>query len=235
VRRKKSVSIARGIKSEREKARIKMSLGLLGAYLSDSESEGDDEIHGEKDKEHEEEDKAKTEVKERLTNPFLSRGGLSTTWLPKPSYMQQEEKVSGVKFDNSVFSNPFRAREDKKEAILEQHVEMTLKQETGRTINGKKVCWNFRKGRCRHGHKCSFAHDSDVKSSVVESLYTPKYESGAQVSWEKVDTKNVQPLEMEGKVEDVEEGVTERKKRPGLSAGLQPSKKAMKFHNKVYN
>jgi len=208
-----------------------MSLGLLGAYLSGSDSESDDE----NDVEHYEEDKDKPEVKEKLTNPFLSRGGLSTTWLPKPSYMQQEEKVSGVKFDNSVFSNPFRAREDKKEAILEQHVEMTLKQGTGRTINGKKVCWNFRKGRCRHGHKCSFAHDSDLKSSVVESLYSPKYESGAQVSWEKVDTNTVQPLKMEVKVEDVEEGVTERKKRPGLSDGLQPSKKAMKFHNKVYN
>jgi len=211
-----------------------MSLGLLGAYLSGSDSESDDEKHGENDVEHYEEHKDKPEVKEKLTNPFLSRGGLSTTWLPKPSYMQQEEKVLGMKFDNSVFSNPFRAREDKKEAILEQHVEMTLKQGTGRTINGKKVCWNFRKGRCRHGHKCSFAHDSDLKSSVVESLYSPKYESGAQVSWEKVDTNTVQPLKMEVKVEDVEEGVTERKKRPGLSDGLQPSKKAMKFHNKVY-
>jgi len=212
-----------------------MSLGLLGAYLSDSDSdsEGGEDHGGDKDK-SEDEGHDNNQVTERLSNPFLSRG-LSTNWLPKPSYMQEEEKVSGVKFDNSVFSNPFRAKEDKKEAILEQHVEMTRKQETGRTINGKKVCWNFRKGRCRHGHKCSFAHDSDVKSSVVESLYTPKYESGAQVSWEKVDTKNVQPLLMEVRGEEGDEGSVVRKKRPGLSDGLQPSKKAMKFHNKVYN
>eukprot|EP00092_Neocalanus_flemingeri_P008110 GFUD01008750.1.p1 GENE.GFUD01008750.1~~GFUD01008750.1.p1 ORF type:complete len:205 (+),score=71.80 GFUD01008750.1:421-1035(+) len=204
-----------------------MSLGLLGAYLSDSDSDSEDgEDHGgEGEGDHEQAGQDKTVVRETLANPFLSRGtGSGRNWLPKPSFMQETEKVSGVKFDNSVFSNPFRAKEDKKEAILEQHVEMTLKQEAGRTINGKKVCWNFRKGRCRHGHKCSFAHDSDVKSSVVESLYSPKYDSGAQVSCEKANTRTVQPLAM-----------VVRKKRPGLSDGIQPSKKAMKFHKQVYN
>jgi len=216
-----------------------MSLGLLGAYLSDSDSDSDgDEGHrGEEQVAEKRAEEKKLEVMETLANPFLSgSSSKSTNWLPKPSFMQESEKVSGVKFDNSVFSNPFRAKEDKKDAILEQHVEMTLKQEAGRTINGKKVCWNFRKGRCRHGHKCSFAHDSDVKSSVVESLYSPKYDTGAQVSFEKADTKTVQPLQMELSAKDggMEE-VVERKKRPGLSDGLQPSKKAMQFHKKVYN
>ena len=216
-----------------------MSLGLLGAYLSDSDSDcdvvDDKGQVGEGEAKQEIVKESKPEVRETLANPFLSgRSSGCTSWLPKPSFMQEAEKVSGVKFDNSVFSNPFRAKEDKKDAILEQHVEMTLKQEAGRTINGKKVCWNFRKGRCRHGHKCSFAHDSDVKSSVVESLYSPKYESGAQVSCEKADTRTVQPLQMEMMVGEVEEDGGVRKKRPGLSDGLQPSKKAMNFHNKVY-
>jgi len=224
------------------KWRVRMSLGLLGAYLSSDDSdsgsgEDDNEQMGRGKAEQEIVKENKVEVRETLANPFLSgrSGSGSTSWLPKPSFMQEAEKVSGVKFDNSVFSNPFRAKEDKKDAILEQHVEMTLKQEAGRTINGKKVCWNFRKGRCRHGHKCSFAHDSDVKSSVVESLYSPKYESGAQVSCQKADTRTVQPLQMERVVGEVEEDGAVRKKRPGLSDGLQPSKKAMKFHNKVYN
>jgi len=216
-----------------------MSLGLLGAYLSDSDSDDDDDDKGQLGEKEAKQDivkESKLEVRETLANPFLSgRSSGSTSWLPKPSFMQETEKVSGVKFDNSVFSNPFRAKEDKKDAILEQHVEMTLKQEAGRTINGKKVCWNFRKGRCRHGHKCSFAHDSDVKSSVVESLYSPKYESGAQVSFEKADTRTVKPLQMEMMVGEVEEDGVVRKKRPGLSDGLQPSKKAMKFHHKVYS
>jgi len=230
VRRKKSVRSVLDTEW-----RLRMSLGLLGAYLSDSDDSDDDSCdEGEAKQEIVKE--SKPEVKETLANPFLSgRSSGSTSWLPKPSFMQEAEKVSGVKFDNSVFSNPFRAKEDKKDAILEQHVEMTIKQEAGRTINGKKVCWNFRKGRCRHGHKCSFAHDSDVKSSVVESLYSPKYESGAQVSCQKADTRTVQPLQMEMMVGEVEEDGVVRKKRPGLSDGLQPSKKAMKFHNKVYS
>jgi len=214
-----------------------MSLGLLGAYLSDSDSDVDSEEGGEGHEKQEQGEEEKSEVKETLVNPFLkgSSSG-STNWLPKPSFMQEAEKVTGIKFDNSVFSNPFRAKEDKKDAILEQHVEMTQKQEAGRTINGKKVCWNFRKGRCRHGHKCSFAHDSDVKTSVVESLYTPKYDEGAQVSCDKVDTMTVQPLQMNRSMrEEEDEGQKVRKKRPGLSEGLMPSKKAMQFHNKVYN
>ena len=55
--------------------------------------------------------------------------------------------------EKSVFNNPFRAKEDAKTAILERHVSMTVKQETLRTIEGKKVCFNFRKGRCRFGSK----------------------------------------------------------------------------------
>ena len=66
-------------------------------------------------------------------------------------------------------------------------------------------------------------------------MYSPKYESGAQVSCQKADTRTVQPLQMEMMVGEVEEDGVARKKRPGLSDGLQPSKKAMKFHNKVYS
>jgi len=219
-----------------------MSLGLLGAYVSDSDSSDDDDDNskatdGEKNKDETD------EHKETLLNPFMSGSssiGKCEGWLPKPSFMQESEKVSGLKFDSSVFSNPFRAKEDKKDAILEQHVEMTHGQSTGRTINGKKVCWNFRKGRCRHGHKCSFAHDSDVKNSIVDSLYTPKYDSGAQMSFEKAKTNTVQPIQMTKEDPEEDIGVSEetnvggpKKKRPGLCDSLVPSKKAMKFHNKV--
>lgn len=214
-----------------------MSLGLLGAYMSDSdesnsESDQEDGVEKETDEKPEEE----SEIRETLANPFLTGSSSgSANWLPKPSFMQETEKVSGIKFDNSVFSNPFRAKEDKKDAILEQHVEMTFKQEAGRTINGKKVCWNFRKGRCRHGHKCSFAHDSDVKTSVVESLYSPKYDTGAQVTCDKADTLTMQPIQMKMSRREEDDEQKVRKKRPGLSDGLQPSKKAMLFHKKVYN
>lgn len=41
-------------------------------------------------------------------------------------------------------------------------------------INGKKICWNFRKGKCRFGHNCQYAHDSDIlitkKASEITDL-----------------------------------------------------------------
>jgi hypothetical protein len=38
----------------------------------------------------------------------------------------------------------------------------------------------YRKGRCRHGHKCSFAHDTDVKTEGKK--VEPKYDADAQIS-----------------------------------------------------
>ena len=63
---------------------------------------------------------------------------------------------------------------------------MTSKQEDQtRKIGNRKICWNFRKGRCRFGHKCTFAHDSDVASSLAaaeeNSADTP--ESNQQMSY----------------------------------------------------
>ena len=143
-----------------------------------------------------------------------------------------------------MFSNTFRAREDKKEAILTQHVGVTVKPESGTMFNGKKVCYNFRKGRCRHGHKCKFAHDNDVSSAVSENLYSAKYDEDAQISSDKAAvSRTLAPVPMVGSQDVTEEVSGEngatissgKKKRPGLSDGLVPSKKAMKFHNKVYN
>ena len=37
----------------------------------------------------------------------------------------------------------------------------------------------YRKGRCRHGHKCSFAHDTDVKT---EKKPEPKYDADSQIT-----------------------------------------------------
>lgn len=35
-------------------------------------------------------------------------------------------------------------------------------------INGKRICWNYRKGRCRFGHNCKYAHDTDIQKSNDE-------------------------------------------------------------------
>jgi len=243
-----------------------MSLGLLGAYLSgseESEEESDsapltntdtklvnpfvasDDSSSDADDDKNDEAITTADTRENISNPFLSaRGGLSSQWLPKPSFMQETEKITGLKYDSSVFSNPFRAREDKKEAILTQHVGVTNRQEAANMFNGKKVCYNFRKGRCRHGHRCKFAHDNDVRKEVSDSLYSAKYDEAAQISSEKAETDTRPHLHLAPTTEDVsllpdqdlEAAVISsgKKKRPGLSDKLVPSKKAMKFHNKVY-
>jgi len=211
-----------------------MSLGLLGAYQSgseDSDSNSSDE---------DVKDEVKPEVKETvpvLDNPFGSGG--SRPLLPQPSFMQeQHSKVQGVRYDSSVFSNPFRDKEDKKAAILEQHVNMTQRQEDMKMIDGVKVCWMSRKGRCRQGSKCKFAHDSDVKTDQVREV---KYDADSQISSDKAAKGAVEQIkfgqmqnEWLGKKEDEEEAVI-RKKRPGLSQGLVPSKRAMIYHKKVYS
>jgi len=193
-----------------------MSLGLLGAYISssesDSESEDQDEVQ----------DKEVSSPKKPLQNPFNSPE-VAKVQLPKPSFMQEQvEKIQGrsTSVENSVFKNPFRDAENQKKAMLERHVEMTTKPEAQREINGKKICWNFRKGRCRFGAKCTFAHDNDVaKSNITQG------------------TSKSQGLTEDGGDEDgvIAESNKRPKKRPGLSSGLELSKKALKFHNKVYN
>lgn len=129
-----------------------MSLGLLGAYdTSGSDSTSD-----------EEEAKPEASVSGGLSNPFKSSGTSA-----KPSFMVDakdfsKDKEVQLESASSVFSNPFRAKEMKKQEMLERHVAMTVRQEEKKTIDGKKICWNFRKGRCRFGHKCTFAHGTHV-------------------------------------------------------------------------
>lgn len=49
-------------------------------------------------------------------------------------------------------------------------------------VNGKKICWSHRKGRCRFGHNCKFAHtsDPDVISPDNPTLSNSKPEKNFQ-------------------------------------------------------
>ncbi|KAK4876207.1 hypothetical protein RN001_012629 [Aquatica leii] len=62
--------------------------------------------------------------------------------LPTPDFIDSSTSKT------SVFTNPFKQAEDEKQAILEKHVKMVDTQDNIRTINGKKVCWNYRKEKC---------------------------------------------------------------------------------------
>lgn len=211
----------------------RMSLGLLSAYDSSSSSSSD-----------EAEDLVKTEEKPNLTKASpLSNPFRVSAPLPRPSFMVEAEdftksKASSTSGSTSVFSNPFLAKEEKSKAVLEKHVSMTTRQEEQRTLDGKKVCWNFRKGRCRFGHKCTFAHDSDVKVSRSTEVA-----SGSVSKTDKLWPGESKAISEDhggredGVIASAEDtqGFLKKKKRPGLSDGIVPSKKAMKFHNSVYN
>ena len=123
-----------------------MSLGLLGAYDSSSGSSSENEEEEEKPQE------APALPAAPLSNPFGGGGGGATRTvktLPRPSFMVEgtdftKSKLPVASTSTSVFNNPFREREDRKKAVLEKHVTMTVRQEDGKTIGGKKVCWNYR-------------------------------------------------------------------------------------------
>ena len=229
------------------------SLGLLGAYDSGSSSSEEEQDESSNQRSPPPPVVAPTQP---LSNPFKT-SERSSSRLPRPSFMAEQEDLVkplgsvGASSSTSVFRNPFKEREDQKRAVLEKHVAMTTRPEELRVgADGKKVCWNFRKGRCRFGHKCTFAHDSDIglkkpdpaasgpdiasKSTVDDPAagsnskhkqQTPPQHVPRQVPTEEYDESSV----ISG------EGFSKKKKRPGLSQDLTPSKKAMKFHNKVYN
>lgn len=66
------------------------------------------------------------------------------------------------KTTGEVFSNPFLEAEKLEIDKLQQHVRMVDSENHILQKNGRKICWNNRKGRCRFGNKCKYAHDSDL-------------------------------------------------------------------------
>lgn len=150
--------------------------------------------------------------------------GRTSEKLPRPEF----GTPGAVSLKNSVFSNPFVEAENAKKAILEKHVKMTPTRDEIKMINGKKICWNFRKGRCRFGHNCKFAHDSDLHQSGAELQ-----DSGNQNEQVPLHNQIVPTVdeETEGDNENNSKQIT-RKKRPGLTPGLIPGKKVMKLYKK---
>ncbi|XP_008476224.1 uncharacterized protein LOC103513192 [Diaphorina citri] len=148
--------------------------------------------------------------------------------LPPPSF----DDTSG-----SVFINPYIEAENAKSAILEKHVKMIPAKEFITEINGKKICWMYRKGRCRFGSNCKYAHDSELynqdQSQSSEDKHSPPTQSELS---SKPPTKGSFPLYFpqsdlnQYRDEGKEKPVTSRKKRPGLSQSIVPGKKVMKMY-----
>lgn len=98
--------------------------------------------------------------------------------LPSPSFSAFTFNDSDMPPVGTVFSNQYFADEVKKSSILQQHVQLTS-AEVGKTKDGKPTCWKFRKGKCRKGARCKFAHDNDIASEIKPIQYdrTPQIQS----------------------------------------------------------
>jgi len=148
----------------------------------------------------------------------------------KPLPAPQLEKLPLPNFGtkaNSVFSNPYVEAEKAKQALLEKHVKMIPTRDDIKEINGKQICWNYRKGRCRFGHNCKFAHDSD--------LFQGKSGGADNQLKDRAPVQAAQPDEsvIEAESEISQEGqIPNRKKRPGLSQTLIPGKKVLKMYKR---
>ncbi|XP_034652689.1 uncharacterized protein LOC117891362 [Drosophila subobscura] len=135
---------------------------------------------------------------------------------PKLPSASQALGNAGAKKTGEVFSNPFLEAELHKTASLERHVKMVNNDTHLQLKNGRKICWNFRKGRCRFGTSCQYAHDSDL--AMTETI-APKNSFEAPV-------QAVQAVKDSGK--------SNSRKRPGLGDGLEPGKRVMKSYQQQH-
>lgn len=87
--------------------------------------------------------------------------------------------------------------------------------------NGKKICWNYRKGRCRFGSNCTYAHDSDLH--VAESNIKTEKETHTQ--------RAIAISEPQEANTETTTSTVNNKKRPGLGDSIIPSKKVIKAYN----
>ncbi|XP_022194218.2 uncharacterized protein LOC111051905 [Nilaparvata lugens] len=141
--------------------------------------------------------------------------------LPLPKF--DPDGASPIK--NSVFVNPFVEEENAKEAILEKHVKMIPAKSDVTNINGKKICWMYRKGRCRFGHNCRYAHDSDLHLAESNAEIGEKDKSSDSVNDNSVSSATSEtPIDTSA--------LKKKKKRPGLSQTLVPGKKVMNMYKK---
>lgn len=149
------------------------------------------------------------------------------TPLPTPSFLKHNTQSGNIP-KGSVFINPYIQAENEKQAILEKHVKMVETKDNVKVINGKKICWNYRKGKCRFGHNCMYAHDSDLQKSAQQLEAENQVQQTVLCQSQKVPQPSVQEL----KQIQSEAVLNQKRKRPGLTQGLVPGKKVMKEYLK---
>ena len=157
--------------------------------------------------------------------------------LPSPALIGKT--LSGA-VPGSVFINPYAKAEEAKNSILEKHVKMTtFKEVDSKTARHnkkmkKKICYQFMKGKCRHGKKCKYNHDMGAKAAEEKGA------AGANEIWPDnvPDNRNLhygrqswqEPVDnYDQKDDDSYMAEARRKKRFGVTDTMAPPKKALKI------
>lgn len=138
--------------------------------------------------------------------------------MPLPSASAMLQSGPSRVLPGSVFSNPFREAEEAKLASLEKHVKM-VDPEANAAEQKRKVCWSYKKGRCRFGSKCNFAHDSDLILRKELAIGTS-------------ENNQDPPCIEDAPITVAKTVLPNKKKRPGLSRELVPPKKVLKMYHK---
>ena len=125
-----------------------------------------------------------------------------------------------------MFSTPFQRAEEEKQSVLEKHVKLSNNE----IQSGKKVCYNFKKGKCRLGSKCKYSHGSPIINKATDK--TVKNVTSYPTLGGGYQEANPQYGDFKGDDDSYMES-KKRKKRAGLAGGLVPPKKAMKSLDKL--
>ncbi|XP_065369944.1 uncharacterized protein LOC135962121 [Calliphora vicina] len=201
-------------------------LSLVADYDTTSSSSSD-----EYETEHE-----GAEVKQSKTVSSPTTAKLSTPLLLPSANLLLSRGSS--KSAGDVFSNPFLEAEKLEIDKLQKHVKMVDSENHLLQKNGRKICWNNRKGRCRFGNKCKYAHDSDlvdVNEVADGSKQIVNKEFKTTAATNPFLTKSSQTFEDH----TTEPGVTEsndklkNRKRAGLGDSIVPGKRVMKTYNQT--
>ena len=88
---------------------------------------------------------------------------------------------------------------------------------------GKKVCWLYRKGQCRKGHRCMFAHDNDIFTDAPNQINTAQTDKQYHLGhgYFRNQKLSQDPVDDDGYMSNVK-----RKARVGVQDVLHPPKKA---------
>ncbi|XP_005188841.1 uncharacterized protein LOC101890386 [Musca domestica] len=173
----------------------------------------------------EDEDSDQEEELPITVEPPKTKANISKPLLPSANtILNSTTKGSGV-----VFSNPFLDAEKAEIDKLQKHVKMVESEEHLTQKNGRKICWNNRKGRCRFGNKCKYAHDSDLVASEGDNETDV---TGEEIP---IKTANTVPVNVTiaksaqlGQSMESSEAKSKSRKRPGLGDALVPGKRVIK-------